>query len=532
MKRITFLFLSIFLAIGTMAAMKDVKITYKVEVDGWIPANPNTHFGGITLTNGEATRSIVLTTRHLTENELSIDLSGDVSLSFTRKYRGFDFVGFRVGNTNLGQAPTLTAKQKKRMAKGTPLVVKLKTDGTKDVTLFYDNDPKAYRIPAIATTGTGRIIAVSDYRHSLDDIGRDVHRTGSMRIDLVARTSDDQGATWSPAMTIAQGDDNKAGTYLRAFGDATMAAYGTNILVMACAGDVIYGGGTASNPNRMARIYSTDNGATWHIEEMTRKVYVDSNSLFPDGVSSFFGSGKLAVDADFNGTGKARIYGAVLIKNAARTDNNYVLYSDDLGATWNILGGSQTPVAFASEPKVDILPNGQILLSARRQGGRTFNVFTYTDKATGSGIWDKAVNGCENGGKNGTDGEVLCIDAQKADGTMVKLLLQSQPKGGASHYDRRDVTIWYKEVSPTATYTSTDIADGWNQGKQLSTVQSSYSAMCLQQDGNVAFFFEEAPCYDDDYTKGYCMVYLCLTVEEITQGKYASVKENHYSHSH
>jgi hypothetical protein len=55
-------------------------------------------------------------------------------------------------------------KQKKQMAKGTPLVAKFKTDGTKDVTLFYDDDPKAYRIPAIATTGTGRIIAVSDYR--------------------------------------------------------------------------------------------------------------------------------------------------------------------------------------------------------------------------------------------------------------------------------------------------------------------------------------------------------------------------------
>ena len=238
-----------------------------------------------------------------------------------------------------------------------------------------------------------------------------------------------------------------------------------------------------------------------------------------------FGSGKLAVDPDFNGTGKARIYGAVLIKNAVRTDNNYVVYTDDLGANWHILGGSQTPVAFASEPKVDILPNGQILLSARRQGGRTFNVFTYTDKATNSGTWDTAANGCENGGRNGTDGEVLCIDAKRADNTPVKLLLQSQPKGGKSHYDRKDVTIWYKEVSASDTYTSTDIAGSWTMGKQLSTQESSYSAMCLQADGRIAFFFEEAPCYGDDYTKGYCMVYLCLSVEEVTEGKYSGVAE-------
>ena len=46
--------------------------------------------------------------------------------------------------------------------------------------------------------------------------------------------------------------------------------------------------------------------------------------------------------------------------------------------------------------------------------------------------------------------------------------------------------------------------------------------MALQQDGKIAFFFEEAPCYGDDYTKGYCMVYVPLTVEEITDAKYHS----------
>ena len=521
MKKISLFLLSLFLTLGAMAT--DADISYQVKVEGWTSANPNTHFGGITFTCNGNPQQVILTPANFGGTLIKLDVSGEVRLAYTREYRGFNFVGFSIDGKDLGQTPTLTAGQKKKLAKGKPLVVKFKTDGSKDVTLFYDDDPKAYRIPAIATTGTGRIIAVTDYRHSLDDIGRDVHKTGSMRIDLVARTSDDNGATWSKPQTIAQGDDNQAGSYLRAFGDATMAAYGNNILVMAAAGDVIYGGGTASNPNRMARIYSTDNGATWQIEEMTRKMYVESNSLIPDGVSSFFGSGKLAVDSDYNDTGKARVYGAILIKNSLRSSNIYVVYTDDLGANWSILGGSQEPVAYASEPKVDILPNGQILLSARRQGGRTFNIFTYSDKATNSGTWDVAIEGCENGGKNGTDGEVLCVDAKRADNTPVKLLLQSQPKGGKSHYDRRDMTIWYKEVSESDTYASTEIAHNWIEGKQLSTVLSSYSAMCLQQDGNIAFFFEEAPCYGDDYTKGYCMVYLNLTIEEITEGKYSGV---------
>ena len=46
--------------------------------------------------------------------------------------------------------------------------------------------------------------------------------------------------------------------------------------------------------------------------------------------------------------------------------------------------------------------------------------------------------------------------------------------------------------------------------------------MTLQSDGRIAFFFEEAPCFGDDQAKGYCMVYVPLTIEEITNGAYAT----------
>ena len=68
------------------------------------------------------------------------------------------------------------------------------------------------------------------------------------------------------------------------------------------------------------------------------------------------------------------------------------------------------------------------------------------------------------------------------------------------------------------------IANNWTKGLQVSTQQSSYSTMSLQQDGKIAFFFEEAPCYGDDYTKGYCMVYVPLTIEDITNGAYNAIE--------
>ena len=104
----------------------------------------------------------------------------------------------------------------------------------------------------------------------------------------------------------------------------------------------------------------------------------------------------------------------------------------------------------------------------------------------------------------------------------MKLLLQSQPKGGSGLYDRRDVTIWYKEVKAATNYTSASIAENWTEGLQVSTQQSAYSAMTLQDDGKIAFFFEEAPCFGDDQAKGYCMVYTPLTIEAITKGKYST----------
>lgn len=514
---------------GNDCLLRNVRIVtpvlpFKAGVEELWENNPNTHFGRVRVTKDGDVFAANLTTAHLEEiTHVFYSGGNDDVIDFTREYRGFEFQGYWVGEEELGKSFTLTEELKSTITEENPLVAKF--TATDDVTLFYDDDEFSYRIPAIDTTGTGRIIAVSDYRHNLDDIGRDNHGTGTMRIDLVIRTSDDNGKTWSEKKTIAAGDNTKTGEYLRAFGDAAIATVGENIVVMAAAGDVLYGNATTENPNRMARIFSDDNGETWTHQEMTTKMYL-AEGIVPTGVAAFFGSGLLAVDADFNNTKTARIYGALLVRTyieeAYNNYNNFVVYSDDLGLTWHILGDSQTPVASGDEPKVEILPNGQILLSARRVGGRVFNVFTYDDKESNTGTWSGTANGCDNGGSNGTNGEIFCVDAKKADGTAVKLLLQSQPKGGSGQYDRKDVTIWYKEIDANTSYTATDIAANWTEGLQVSTQQSAYSTMTMQKDGKIAFFFEEAPCYDDNYTKGYSMVYTPLTIETITKGNYFS----------
>ena len=495
-----------------------VQLYIKAEVAGLEESNPNTHFGTVRATSKFGGNSIklkrstgVATIEYLETPTTVID--------FTRAYRGFEFLGFFVGEENQGTSFTPDETLKTRVSEQAPLIAKFRA--TEDVTLFYDDDPFSYRIPAIGKTSTGRLIAVSDYRYSLDDIGRYNFGAANPGIDLVMRYSDDNGKTWSETKTIAKGSC-KRGTDDCAYGDAAIAVVGQKVLVMGAAGDVMFGNGSATAHNRTVRIFSENNGVTWtQPQDISETLFIGEDATIKNGYTAFFGSGKLAVDENYNNTGKARIYGAMLIKKEGYGNAIYVIYTDDFGVTWSILGGNQTPVTTNDEPKVEILPSGQILLSVRRGGGRQFNVFTYTNKATSAGSWNTNVNGCDNGGSNTCNGEPFLIDAVNAQGEAVKLLLQSQPKGGSGLYDRRDVTIWYKEVTD-ANYTSAQIAADWVQGLQVSTQQSAYSAMALQDDGKIAFFFEEAPCYGDDQAKGYCMVYVPLTIEEITKNNYTT----------
>ena len=497
----------------------EVQLFVKAEVDGLDASNPNTHFGNISVTSKFGGQSVKLKRSPEVVSIGYLD-TPTTTINFTRAYRGFEFQGFFLGEEKLGMSFSPSEIEDLTTSEATPLVAKF--SATDDVTLFYDDDPFSYRIPAIATTSTGRLIAVSDYRYSLDDIGRYNFGTANPGIDLVIRTSDDNGKTWSDTKTIAKGSC-KRGTDDCAYGDAAIAVVGEKVLVMGAAGDVMFGDGTATAHNRTVRILSEDNGETWTApQDISETLFIGEDATIKNGYTAFFGSGKLAVDANYNGTGKARIYGAMLIRKEGVGNAIYVIYTDDFGLTWDILGGSQNYITTNDEPKVEILPSGQILLSVRRGGGRQFNVFTYTDKATNAGSWDSNVNGCGNGGSNTCNGEPFVVDAKDANGNAVKLLLQSQPKGGGGLYDRRDVTIWYKEITDQ-NYTSEQIAGNWIQGLQVSTQQSAYSAMALQSDGKIAFFYEEAPCYGDDQAKGYCMVYVPLTIEAITKGAYSTL---------
>lgn len=444
-------------------------------------------------------------------------LPAGASISLTSfTYRGFDLTACTLnGAAYDGSEFTLEAAGENAL--------NLTYTANADRMLFKtpDANGKPYRIPAIATAKNGHIIAVADNRPCGSDVGYG-------EVDLKARISKDNGATWGTEFFIANGTGVEASpvAFDYAFGDAAIVAdrESNKVLVLAVCGKTVCWNGnytldSSSNPNRVAKVVGTYNETSGEWEwtapvEVTDKFY----PLFvKDGTtvtvaSLFVGSGRIMQSRVVKKGDYYRLYAALWTKN----QGNRVVYSDDFGENWNILGTvDDRPATSGDEPKCEELPDGTVILSSRKGSGRYFNLFTFADDTFTSGTWGTAVssNDVSGGlttGDSGTNGEIFCLKdvLNKTTGAKETVMLQSVPKGTG----RKNVSIWYKVID-SATQTPETFATGWTLGKQVSFRNSAYSTMTLQQDNRIGFLFEEEP-------GGYTIVYTPLTIDDATGGAY------------
>ena len=385
-----------------------------------------------------------------------------------------------------------------------------------------------YRIPAIATAKNGNIIAVADYRHSRADIGMATNG----RIDLRARISTDNGETWGEIFDIIQG---KGAAGINAsnndmyvgFGDPAIVAdrESDRVLVISCSGNVSFPNGQRNNHQGIAHFYSNDNGVSWSAPvDRAESVYSQFDNTQHGPVRAMFvGSGKISQSQYIKVGDYYRIYCAVLVKNVNGTHVNFVLYSDNFGENWTVLGGGEvSPIpSGGDEPKADELPDGSVIISSRTTGGRIYNIFSYTDSKKAEGSWGTAkYSNANNNGtiavNNSTNGEVMFVPAKRtADDKKVYLALQSVPLGSG----RANVGIYYKELETLEDFISPDaIAADWDGRHQSSYVAGAYSTMTLQHDNNIGFLYEE-----DTYGTnggGYTIVYKNYSIEYITDSAY------------
>lgn len=394
-----------------------------------------------------------------------------------------------------------------------------------DVFPMYANEDIPYRIPAVAVTKSGTVLAVADYRHSRADIG--VVNNG--RIDLHMNRSFDDGVTWEGVSTIIEGQGAASSDFMNVgYGDPCIVAdrESDRVLMLSCAGNVSYPNGTRDNHQNIARFYSEDGGLTWgKPDDIAESIYsqFDDCSQGP-AQAMFVASGKI-LQSRFVKTGDYyRLYCAVLLRNKNGVPTNYVLYSDDFGGVWRVLGDPDRPAVrnTCDEPKVEELPDGSVLISSRWEGGRYYNIYNFSNPETAAGTWQQAAfSGKPNGGveaqANSTNGEILSVPAiRMADGQKVDLLLQSVPLGPG----RKNVGIYYKALEQASDYASPKaIARDWEGVYQVTYLNSAYSTMVQQHDGRIAFLWEETTYCSDG--GGYTIAYDCYALERITSGKYS-----------
>lgn len=365
-----------------------------------------------------------------------------------------------------------------------------------------------YRIPALGVDQNGKMYAMFDYRHKENsDIGN------GHAIDICSKEGQYNSVnnfTWNfTKKNHLVGKDNYG------YGDPAIVVDADNneVLVLCVCGGNKYKNG----PQEQGAIWCKNDKWDENITPLTnqiKKLGEEASNWNTNGM--FFASGRILQSRIVKKGTYYRLYAALLSSGYG----NAVVYSDDFGRTWNVLGDAKTsccPDPKGNEAKVEELSDGTIVLSSRAQRKRWFNVFTFTNLDAATGSWgtpaqpDRIMYG---------DGSPVNGDFYRLrvfhNGTPAEILLQFHTNENSA---RENLTCFWRDITGQTAATF-NTADNWNVGLQIVNGQSCYSSMAIMPDGYIGLLWEDGT--NNSTKEQYDIYFNTFTVSQL-------LKDNSYS---
>ena len=360
-------------------------------------------------------------------------------------------------------------------------------------------DAAYFRIPSLVRTQKGTLLGFGDIRYNT--------ASDHSFINSGCARSTDNGLTWD--YRIAAHNDGVNPTYSRVM-DSTAVVTNTNkvlLLLGSWNDNNAWTSGTATPKPDWDIILaeSIDDGVTW-----AQRSIKDACANVPSNKLGWLGGVGAGIVLK-HGQHRNRIVLPTQIALRSGSTTNYYsccIYSDNDGATWTM--SAQVPNAKTSENMILELNSGELIMSSRKDGSRSRDVFISSDGGATWSVYAPLTGVFTHGLANGSS---------SCQGSWIKYVtkngheigLASYPKNTLNSFKRDNITIYmYDFTQPSGIrellvpYPKAGNQSGagyscLNYG--LDTTGKEYLSILFEDDGNLTF---------KDIT------YLLETIEDIT----------------
>lgn len=358
-----------------------------------------------------------------------------------------------------------------------------------------------YRSPALLNLNGGKVVAFCEYRYdNAYGLGKDYDGTDyGHHIDVVMRRSTDNGATWeAPVTVVAAGVEGSETEQASGYANPAVVLTGSGkIICLMTMGRDAYDSGNGLK--HIAMTTSDDYGTTWAApEDIFDKI--NWNGVVPK--SAYVTSGKGVVFDE------GRVAFIVNAKVGSQT-NDYVIYSDDEGASWTV--APTALFANGKEGKLEVMNDQRLLGSVSRGAdtainGRGYNTTKGDASASGVGAWNISSDWGGNLNSYGCNNDIMYYGRSPEAAGIRDAILHTVIKG-YSDERTKDMRL----------YTSFEQAGAgtWKELFTITPANAGSSSMQKLGDGNLAIFFEDGSVGNDENAGCYALNCVVISKEQI-----------------